>query len=186
MKMKIRKLQDSDVIRFHPFLIDGVEVYYINVFCLFVGGKVIYELDDSLIKEFRKNMRHDDWKKTSTRYLFRTDTDEFVLIGNSLFKLISNQSEISKINLNIKIVDRQGFPDYSGSYIKEDSEHNKIDLIDIKNEPLFINRFVKNQILIEKELGYDIIGQSLSNIRDKKLDQVLDSVEDDDFDKIFE
>lgn len=186
--MKIRRLQDGDVIRFHPFLMDGVKFDYINVFCLFVDGRIIYEFDDSLIKEFRKNVQSDDWKKIKmyNRYLFRIDSDEFVLIGNSLFKLISNQSEISKINLNIKIVDRQGFSDYSDSYIKEDSEYNKINLIDIKNEPFVINGFVKNQLLIEKELGYDIIGQSLSNIRDKKLDQVLNNVEDDDFDKIFE
>jgi hypothetical protein len=196
--IKIHKLEDGDIIKILPFIDKDNKITWCKSYsCAVINKQSIYDNSD---KQYLRRISHtlyrnDGDKKlpVQIRYAYNIYIGGEIKIMNvsrTIQDIITNNPEVLDIrsnkHLNIVGEMKSGFPSWEKSYIKDHNWTPPISDINSKeewysfiktNQPDFDNHIESNNIFVHKEklvkyLGKDMLGDLISDDRQKKLDKL--------------
>jgi hypothetical protein len=193
--MKIHKLEDGDIIKILPMVMTNNEIIWIKeITFTHIDKKIIYDSKGYLRKISKHvwgNGGQTDRFPVSTRYFMNILIDgeiRVLNVGRTLYTLICNNPQVCNLSLdyhlNIVKEEKQGFPIFDkSSVIKHqwsqpvsdiNSEEEWLSYIK-SNQPDFDTHIEKNNIFNHKQLlidhlGKDLLGELISEDRQKKLE----------------
>ena len=192
--MKIHKLEDGDIIKILPMVMTNNEIIWIKeITFTHIDKKIIYDSKGYLRKISRHVWGTGGHNKfpVSTRYFMNILIDgeiRVLNVGRTLYTLICNNPQVCNLSLdyhlNIVKEEKQGFPIFDkSSVIKHqwsqpvsdiNSEEEWLSYIK-SNQPDFDTHIEKNNIFNHKQLlidhlGKDLLGELISEDRQKKLE----------------
>lgn len=196
--IKIHKLEDGDIIKILPFIDKDNKITWCKSYsCAVINKQSIYDNSDKqyLRKISHTLYRNDGDKKlpVQIRYAYNIYIGGEIKIMNvsrTIQDIITNNPEVLDIrsnkHLNIVGEMKSGFPSWEKSYIKDHNWTPPISDINSKeewhsyiktNQPDFDNHIESNNIFVHKEklvkyLGKDMLGDLISDDRQKKLDKL--------------
>jgi hypothetical protein len=201
--MKIHKLEDGDIIKILPMIDKNNKISWIRPYdATFVDMKTIYDdSDKSYLRRISHKLRESNSNtklQVTTRYgmnIYIGGEIRFLNVTKTLFEMITNNPKLLDIRGNhqlfvVKDEVRAGgqvFPDWKKSYVSEKSWTPPVVDINSKeewysyiksNQPDFDTQIEKNSIFNHKQLlieylGKDMLGELISDDREKKLDKIL-------------
>jgi hypothetical protein len=196
--IKIHKLEDGDIIKILPFIDKDNKITWCKSYsCAVINKQSIYDNSDKqyLRKISHTLYRNDGDKKLTVqiRYAYNIYIRGEIKIMNvsrTIQDIITNNTEVLDIrsnkHLNIVGEMKSGFPSWEKSYIKDHNWTPPVSDINSKeewysfiktNQPDFDNHIESNNIFVHKEklvkyLGKDMLGDLISDDRQKKLDKL--------------
>jgi hypothetical protein len=200
--IKIHKLEDGDVIKILPMIDKNNNISWIKQYdCVGLNTKTFISDTKGYLKRISHNLRKSNSSinlPISTKYAMNIYIDGEIRILNvarTLFQMITNNPKLWDIKGNHQLfivkgevnVGSQVFPSFDKSYVSEKSwippvnDMNSQDewLSYIKsNQPDFDTHLEKSNIFVHKQLlinhlGKDMLGEIISDDREKKLDEIL-------------
>jgi hypothetical protein len=202
--IKIHKLEDGDIIKILPMIDKNNNISWIKPYdATFVDMKTIYDdSDKSYLKRISHKLRANSNTKQlqiTTRYGMNIYIDgeiRFLNVTRTLFEIITNNPKLCDIKGNHQIfvvkdevrASGQVFPDWKKSYVSEKSWTPPVSDINSEeewlsyiksNQPDFDIHIEKNSIFNHKQLlieylGKDMLGDLISDDRQKKLVDLLE------------
>jgi hypothetical protein len=196
--IKIHKLEDGDIIKILPFIDKDNKITWCKSYsCAVINKQSIYDNSDKqyLRKISHTLYRNDGDKKlpVQIRYAYNIyigGENKIMNVSRTIQDIITNNPEVLDIrsnkHLNIVGEMKSGFPSWEKSYIKDHNWTPPISDINSKeewhsyiktNQPDFDNHIESNNIFVHKEklvkyLGKDMLGDLISDDRQKKLDKL--------------
>ena len=200
--IKIHKLEDGDIIKILPFIDkDDKITWYKSYICAVIDKQSIYDSSDKqyLRRISHTLYRNDGDKKlpVQVRYAYNIYIGGEIKVMNvsrTIQDIITNNPEVLDIRSNHQLfvvkdevsAGGQFFPDWKKSYVSEKSWTPPVNDINSKdewysyiktNQPDFDNHIESNNIFVHKEklvkyLGTDMLGDLISDDRQKKLDKL--------------
>ena len=196
--IKIHKLEDGDIIKILPFIDKDNKITWCKSYsCAVINKQSIYDNSD---KQYLRRISHtlyrnDGDKKlpVQIRYAYNIYIGGEIKIMNvsrTIQDIITNNPEVLDIrsnkHLNIVGEMKSGFPSWEKSYIKDHNWTPPVNDMDSKdewhsyiktNQPDFDNHIESNNIFVHKQklvkfLGTDMLGDLISDDRQKKLDKL--------------
>ena len=196
--IKIHKLEDGDIIKILPFIDKDNKITWCKSYsCAVINKQSIYDNSD---KQYLRRISHtlyrnDGDKKlpVQIRYAYNIyigGENKIMNVSRTIQDIITNNPEVLDIrsnkHLNIVGEMKSGFPSWEKSYIKDHNWTPPISDINSKeewhsyiktNQPDFDNHIESNNIFVHKEklvkyLGKDMLGDLISDDRQKKLDKL--------------
>lgn len=198
--IKIHTLKNGDIIKILPMIDKNNKISWIKPYdATLVNMKTIYDdSDKSYLKRISYQLRESNSSnklQITTRYGMNIYIDNEIRIlnvGKTLFEIIKNNKELLNIRGNhqlfvVKEEVNAGalfFPDWKKSYVSEKSWTPPVSDINSKeewyyyiksNQPDFDKHIEINNIFNQKQLlinllGVDMLGEIISDDRQKKLD----------------
>jgi hypothetical protein len=198
--IKIHTLKNGDIIKILPMIDKNNKISWIKPYdATLVNMKTIYDdSDKSYLKRISYQLRESNSSnklQITTRYGMNIYIDNEIRILNvskTLFEIIKNNKELLDIRGNhqlfvVKEEVNAGalfFPDWKKSYVSEKSWTPPVSDINSKeewyyyiksNQPDFDKHIEINNIFNQKQLlinllGVDMLGEIISDDRQKKLD----------------
>jgi hypothetical protein len=190
--MKIHKLEDGDTIKILPMVGTNNEIImFKKLDAAHISNSIIFDTKGYLKRISHLCNRGDAKLPISTRYYMNILIDNEIRIlhvGRTLFNLILDNPELldTKLDYQLNIVkeEKMGYPIYDKSSVIKSHwtppvnfekewlnwiKSNQPDLISyINNNSIFVHK----QLLIEY-LGKDMLGELISEDRQKKLNQLI-------------
>jgi hypothetical protein len=200
--IKIHKLEDGDIIKILPMIDKNNNISWIKQYdCVGLNTKKFITDTKGYLKRISHKIRESDSSinlPISTKYAMNIYIDGEIRILNvarTLFQMITNNPKLWDIKGNhqlfivkeeVKAVG-QIFPSYDKSYVSEKSWIPPVSDINSKEEwysyiksngPDFNTHLEKSNIFVHKQLlinhlGKDMLGEIISDDRQKKLDEIL-------------
>ena len=193
--MKIHKLEHGDIIKILPMVGTNNEIImFKKLDAAHVSNSIIFDTKGYLKRISYELSRTGRVKlPISTRYYMNILIDNEIRmlhVGRTLFNLISNNPEVldikSDYQLNIVKEEVMGFPVYDKSTVIKkqwtsavniNSEEEWLNWIK-SNQPDLTNHVNNNSIFVHKQLlidylGKDMLGELISEDRQKKLNQLV-------------
>jgi hypothetical protein len=200
--IKIHKLEDGDIIKILPFIDKDDKITWCKSYsCAVIDKQSIYDNSDKqyLRRISHTLYRNDGDKKlpVQVRYAYNIyilGEIKVMNVSRTIQDIISNNPEVLDIRSNHQLfvvkdevpAGGQFFPDWKKSYVSEKSWTPPISDINSKeewysfiktNQPDFDNHIESNNIFVHKEklvkyLGKDMLGEIISDDRQKKLDKL--------------
>ena len=200
--IKIHKLEDGDIIKILPFIDKDNKITWCKSYsCAVIDKQSIYDSSDKqyLRRISHTLYRNDGDKKlpVQVRYAYNIyilGEIKVMNVSRTIQDIISNNPEVLDIRSNHQLfvvkdevpAGGQFFPDWKKSYVSEKSWTPPISDINSKeewysfiktNQPDFDNHIESNNIFVHKEklvkyLGKDMLGEIISDDRQKKLDKL--------------
>ena len=196
--IKIHKLEDGDIIKILPFIDKDDKITWCKEHsCAVIDKQSIYDSSD---KQYLRRISHtlyrnDGDKKlpVQIRYAYNIYVGgeiKVMNVGRTIQDIITNNPEVLDIrsnkHLNIVQEMKSGFPSWEKSYIKDHNWTPPVNDMDSKdewysyiktNQPDFDTHIEINNIFVHKEklvkyLGTDMLGDLISDDRQKKLDKL--------------
>jgi hypothetical protein len=200
--IKIHKLEDGDIIKILPFIDKDDKITWCKSYsCAVIDKQSIYDNSDKqyLRRISHTLYRNDGDKKlpVQIRYAYNIYIRGEIKVMNvtrTIQDIITNSPQVLDIRSNHQLfvvkdevsAGGQFFPDWKKSYVSEKSWTPPISDINSKeewysfiktNQPDFDNHIESNNIFVHKEklvkyLGKDMLGDLISDDRQKKLDKL--------------
>jgi hypothetical protein len=200
--IKIHKLEDGDIIKILPFIDKDDKITWCKEHsCAVIDKQSIYDSSDKqyLRRISHTLYRNDGDKKlpVQIRYAYNIYIRGEIKVMNvtrTIQDIITNSPQVLDIRSNHQLfvvkdevsAAGQFFPDWKKSYVSEKSWTPPISDINSKeewysfiktNQPDFDNHIESNNIFVHKEklvkyLGKDMLGDLISDDRQKKLDKL--------------
>ena len=193
--MKIHKLEHGDIIKILPVVGTNNEIImFKKLDAAHISNSIIFDTKGYLKRISYELSRTGRVKlPISTRYYMNILIDNEIRmlhVGRTLFNLISNNPEVldikSDYQLNIVKEEVMGFPVYDKSRVIKrhwtsavdiNSEEEWLNWIKF-NQPDLTNHVNNNSIFVHKQLlieylGKDMLGELISDDRQKKLNQLI-------------
>lgn len=193
--MKIHKLEHGDIIKILPMVGTNNEIImFKKLDAAHISNSIIFDTKGYLKRISYELSRTGRVKlPISTRYYMNILIDNEIRmlhVGRTLFNLISNNPEVldikSDYQLNIVKEEVMGFPVYDKSRVIKrhwtsavdiNSEEEWLNWIKF-NQPDLTNHVNNNSIFVHKQLlieylGKDMLGELISDDRQKKLNQLI-------------
>ena len=194
--MRIHKLEDGDIIKILPMVMNNNEIImFKQLDAAHISNSIIFDTKGYLKRisyELSRNWISSGGVKLpiSTRYYMNILVDgeiRLLHVGRTLFNLISNNPEVldieSDYRLNIVKEEVMGFPVYDKSTVIKsrwtppvhiNSEKEWLNWIK-SNQPDLTNHVNNNSIFVHKQLlidylGKDMLSELISDDRQKKLE----------------
>ena len=196
--IKIHKLEDCDIIKILPMIDKDNKITWCKQYtCAVINKQSIYDNSD---KQYLRRISHtlyrnDGDKKlpVQIRYAYNIYVGgeiKVMNVGRTIQDIITNSPEVLDIrsnkHLNIVQEMKSGFPSWEKSYIKDHNWTPPVNDMDSKdewysyiktNQPDFDTYIESNNIFVHKEklvkyLGTDMLGDLISDDRQKKLDKL--------------
>ena len=200
--IKIHKLEDGDIIKILPFIDKDDKITWCKSYsCAVIDKQSIYDSSDKqyLRRISHTLYRNDGDKKLpiTTKYamnIYIGGEIRILNVARTLFQMITNNPNLWDIRSNHQLFVVKGevkavgqvFPSFDNSYVSEKSWTPPVSDINSKeewysfiktNQPDFDNHIESNNIFVHKEklvkyLGKDMLGDLISDDRQKKLDKL--------------
>jgi hypothetical protein len=200
--IKIHKLEDGDIIKILPFIDKDNKITWCKSYsCAVIDRQSIYDNSDKqyLRRISHTLYRNDGDKKlpVQVRYAYNIYIGGEIKVMNvsrTIQDIITTSPQVLDIRSNHQLfvvkdevpAGGQFFPDWKKSYVSEKSWTPPVSDINSKeewysfiksNQPDFDNHIESNNIFIHKEklvkyLGKDMLGDLISDDRQKKLDKL--------------
>ena len=200
--IKIHKLEDGDIIKILPFIDKDDKITWCKSYsCAVIDKQSIYDNSDKqyLRRISHTLYRNDGDKKlpVQIRYAYNIYIRGEIKIMNvsrTIQDIITTSPQVLDIRSNHQLfvvkdevsAAGQFFPDWKKSYVSEKSWTPPVNDINSKdewysyiktNQPDFDNHIESNNIFVHKEklvkyLGSDMLGDLISDDRQKKLDKL--------------
>jgi hypothetical protein len=200
--IKIHKLEDGDIIKILPFIDKDDKITWCKSYsCAVIDKQSIYDNSDKqyLRKISHTLYRNDGDKKlpVQIRYAYNIYIGGEIKVMNvsrTIQDIITTSPQVLDIRSNHQLfvvkdevpAAGQFFPDWKKSYVSEKSWTPPVNDINSKdewysyiktNQPDFDNHIESNNIFVHKEklvkyLGSDMLGDLISDDRQKKLDKL--------------
>jgi len=200
--IKIHKLEDGDLIKILPMIDKNNNISWIKQYdCVGLNTKTFITDTKGYLKRISHKIRESNSSinlPISTKYAMNIYIDGEIRILNvarTLFQMITNNPKLWDIRGNHQLFIVKGevkavgqiFPSFDKSYVSEKSWTPPVNDIDSKdewysyiksNQPDFDNHLERNNIFVHKQLlishlGKDMLGEIISDDRQKKLDEIL-------------
>lgn len=197
--IKIHKLEDGDIIKLIPRIVDG-KVQWITTTDILsyktdAGWNSVFDTESKWASRIAIKFNSGNPKATRvTRYYLNTLTTKgeikVIGVGRSLMKIITENSQLmdlkSNWQLNIKMEVKNSYPIFDKTHPIEtdwicpvndlDSGEEWLNFI-TKNQPDLETYFKNNDIYskrseLMKYFGSDVIGEIIGEDRNKKLDKL--------------
>ena len=200
--IKIHKLEDGDIIKILPFIDKDNKITWCKSYsCAVIDRQSIYDNSDKqyLRRISHTLYRNDGDKKlpVQVRYAYNIYIGGEIKVMNvsrTIQDIITTSPQVLDIRSNHQLfvvkdevpAGGQFFPDWKKSYVSEKSWTPPVSDINSKdewysfiktNQPDFDNHIESNNIFVHKEklvkyLGKDMLGDLISDDRQKKLDKL--------------
>jgi hypothetical protein len=200
--IKIHKLEDGDIIKILPFIDKDDKITWCKSYsCAVIDKQSIYDNSDKqyLRRISHTLYRNDGDKKlpVQIRYAYNIyilGEIKIMNVSRTIQDIITTNPQVLDIRSNHQLfvvkdevsAGGQFFPDWKKSYVSEKSWTPPISDINSKeewysfiktNQPDFDNHIESNNIFVHKEklvkyLGKDMLGDLISDDRQKKLDKL--------------
>jgi len=196
--IKIHKLEDGDIIKILPFIDKDDKITWCKEHsCAVIDKQSIYDNSD---KRYLRKISHTLYRNhgdkklpVQIRYAYNIYIGGEIKIMNvsrTIQDIITTSPQVLDIrsnkHLNIVQEMKSGFPSWEKSYIKDNNWTPPVSDINSKdewysyiktNQPDFDNHIESNNIFVHKEklvkyLGSDMLGDLISDDRQKKLDKL--------------
>lgn len=200
--IKIHKLEDGDVIKILPMIDKNNNISWIKQYdCVGLNTKTFISDTKGYLKRISHNLRKSNSSinlPISTKYAMNIYIDgeiRILNVGRTLFQMITNNPKLWDIKGNHQLfivkgevnVGSQVFPSFDHSYVSEKSWIPPVNDMNSQNEwlsyiksnqPDFDTHLEKSNIFVHKQLlinhlGKDMLGEIISDDREKKLDEIL-------------
>jgi len=193
--MKIHKLEHGDIIKILPMVGTNNEIImFKKLDAAHISNSIIFDTKGYLKRISYELSRTGRVKlPISTRYYMNILIDNEIRmlhVGRTLFNLISNDPEVldikSDYQLNIVKEEVMGFPVYDKSRVIKRHWTSAVDINSERewlnwikfNQPDLTNHVNNNSIFVHKQLlieylGKDMLGELISDDRQKKLNQLI-------------
>jgi hypothetical protein len=197
--IKIHKLEDGDIIKLIPRIVDG-KVQWITTTDILsyktdTGWNSVFDTESKWASRITIKFNSGNPKATRvTRYYLNTLTTKgeikVIGVGRSLMKIITENNQLmdlkSNWQLNIKMEVKNSYPIFDKTHLIEtdwicpvnnlDSGEEWLNFI-TKNQPDLETYFKNNDIYskrseLMKYFGSDVIGEIIGEDRNKKLDKL--------------
>ena len=197
--IKIHKLEDGDIIKLIPRIVDG-KVQWITTTDILsyktdTGWNSVFDTESKWTSRIAIKFNSGNPKATRvTRYYLNTLTTKgeikVIGVGRSLMKIITENNQLmdlkSNWQLNIKMEVKNSYPIFDKTHLIEtdwicpvndlDSGEEWLNFI-TKNQPDLETYFKNNDIYskrseLMKYFGSDVIGEIIGEDRNKKLDKL--------------
>lgn len=196
--IQIHKLEDGDIIKLIPRIIDGKVQWATKVDILSyktdIGFNTVFDTESKWASRIAIKFNSGNPKATrTTRYYFNTLTTKgeikVIQVGRTLMEIIINNKQLmdlrSNCQLNIKMEVKNGYPIFDKSHPIEADWNCPVDMNSSEqwmefitnNQPDLESYFKQNDIYSKRSelinyFGSDIIGQIIGEDRNKKLDKL--------------
>jgi hypothetical protein len=197
--IKIHKLEDGDVIKLIPRIVDGKVVQWVTKVDILsyktdTGWNTVYDPESKWSSRIAIKFNSGNPKATKvTRYYLNTLTQKgeikVIHVGRTLMNIISDNSQLldlrSNWHLNIKMQVKNTYPIFDDTHPIESDWNCPVDINSseqwmefiTKNQPDLETYFKQNDIYSKRSelinyFGSDIIGQIIGEDRNKKLDKL--------------
>ena len=200
--IKIHKLEDGDIIKILPFIDKDDKITWCKSYsCAVIDKQSIYDSSDKqyLRRISHTLYRNDGDKKlpVQIRYAYNIyilGEIKIMNVSRTIQDIITTNPQVLDIRSNHQLfvvkdevsAGGQFFPDWKKSYVSEKNWTPPISDINSKeewysfiktNQPDFDNHIESNNIFVHKEklvkyLGKDMLGDLISDDRQKKLDKL--------------
>jgi len=196
--IKIHKLEDGDIIKILPFIDKDDKITWCKDYtCAVINKQSIYDNSD---KQYLRRISHTLYRNdgdvklpVQIRYAYNIYIGGEIKIMNvsrTIQDIITTSPQVLDIrsnkHLNIVQEMKSGFPSWEKSYIKDNNWTPPVSDINSKdewysyiktNQPDFDNHIESNNIFVHKQklvkyLGTDMLGDLISDDRQKKLDKL--------------
>jgi hypothetical protein len=201
--IKIHKLEDGDIIKILPMIDKNDKISWIKKYdCVGLNTNTFItdNSDKFYLKRISFKLRESSIKlPVSTKYGMNIYIDgeiRILNVGKTLFEMITNNQNLWDIRGNhqlfvvkkdISVGGGKFFPSFEKSYVSEKNWTPPVSNVNSKeewysyiksNQPDFDNHIKKNNIFNHKQLlinylGKDMLGELISDDRDKKLGKIL-------------
>jgi hypothetical protein len=201
--IKIHKLEDGDIIKILPMIDKNDKISWIKKYdCVGLNTNTFItdNSDKFYLKRISFKLRESSIKlPVSTKYGMNIYIDgeiRILNVGKTLFEMITNNQNLWDIRGNhqlfvvkkdISVGGGKFFPSFEKSYVSEKNWTPPVSNVNSKeewysyiksNQPDFDNHIKKNNIFNHKQLlinylGKDMLGEFISDDRDKKLGKIL-------------
>lgn len=199
--IKIHKLEDGDVIKILPMINKNNNICWIKQYdCVGLNTKTFISDTKGYLRRISHNLRKSNSSinlPITTKYamnIYIGGEIRILNVARTLFQMITNNPNLWDIRGNHQLFIVKGevkavgqvFPSFDNSYVSEKSWTPPISDINSKeewysfiktNQPDFDNHIESNNIFVHKEklvkyLGTDMLGDLISDDRQKKLDKL--------------
>jgi len=197
--IKIHKLEDGDVIKLIPRIVDGKVVQWVTKVDILsyktdTGWNTVYDPESKWSSRIAIKFNSGNPKATKvTRYYLNTLTQKgeikVIHVSRTLMNIISDNSQLldlrSNWHLNIKMQVKNTYPIFDDTHPIESDWNCPVDINSseqwmefiTKNQPDLETYFKQNDIYSKRSelinyFGSDIIGQIIGEDRNKKLDKL--------------
>lgn len=196
--IKIHKLEDGDIIKLIPRIIDGKVQWATKVDILSyktdIGFNTVFDTESKWASRIAIKFNSGNPKATrTTRYYFNTLTTKgeikVIQVGRTLMEIIINNKQLmdlrSNCQLNIKMEVKNSYPIFDKSHPIEADWNCPVDMNSgeqwmefiTNNQPDLESYFKQNDIYSKRSelinyFGSDVIGQIIGDDRNKKLDKL--------------
>ena len=196
--IKIHKLEDGDIIKLIPRIVDG-KVQWITTTDILsyktdAGWNSVFDTESKWASRIAIKFNSGNPKATRvTRYYLNTLTTKgeikVIAVGRTLMEIITNNKQLldlrSNWQLNIKMYVKNTYPIFDKSHPIEADWNYPVDINSgdqwiefiTKNQPDLETYFKQSDIYSKRSelvnyFGSDIIGQIIGEDRNKKLDKL--------------
>jgi hypothetical protein len=196
--INLHKLEDGDIIKLIPRIIDGKVQWATKVDILSyktdIGFNTVFDTESKWASRIAIKFNSGNPKVTrTTRYYFNTLTTKgeikVIQVGRTLMEIIINNKQLmdlrSNCQLNIKMEVKNSYPIFDKSHPIEADWNCPVDMNSgeqwmefiTNNQPDLESYFKQNDIYSKRSelinyFGSDIIGQIIGEDRNKKLDKL--------------
>ena len=199
--IRIHKLEDGDIIKILPMIDKSDKITWIKQYdCVGLNTKTFISDTKGYLKRISHNLRKSNSSinlPISTKYAMNIYIDgeiRILNVGRTLFQIITDNPNLLDIRGNHQLfvvkdevrASGQVFPDWKKSYVSEKSWKPPVVDINSKeewysyiksNQPDFDTHLERNNIFVHKQLlishlGKDMLGELISDDREKKLDKL--------------
>jgi hypothetical protein len=196
--INLHKLEDGDIIKLIPRIIDGKVQWATKVDILSyktdIGFNTVFDTESKWASRIAIKFNSGNPKATrTTRYYFNTLTTKgeikVIQVGRTLMEIIINNKQLmdlrSNCQLNIKMEVKNSYPIFDKSHPIEADWNCPVDMNSgeqwmefiTNNQPDLESYFKQNDIYSKRSelinyFGSDIIGQIIGEDRNKKLDKL--------------
>ena len=196
--INLHKLEDGDIIKLIPRIIDGKVNWATKVDILSyktdIGFNTVFDTESKWASRIAIKFNSGNPKATrTTRYYFNTLTTKgeikVIQVGRTLMEIIINNKQLmdlrSNCQLNIKMEVKNSYPIFDKSHPIEADWNCPVDMNSSEqwmefitnNQPDLESYFKQNDIYSKRSelinyFGSDIIGQIIGEDRNKKLDKL--------------
>lgn len=197
--IQIHKLEDGDIIKLIPRIVDGKVVQWVTKVDILgyktdAGWNTVFDTESKWVSRIAIKFNSGNSKATrATKYYFNALTSKgeikVIAVGRTLMNIITENSQLmdlkSNWHLNIKMEVKNSYPIFDKSHPVEcdwfcpvdiNSSEEWMDFI-TKNQPDLKSYFKQNDIYSKRSelmnyFGSDVIGQIIGEDRNKKLDKL--------------
>lgn len=196
--IKIHKLEDGDIIKLIPRIVNGKIEWATKVDILSyktdAGWNTVFDTESKWASRIANKFNSGNPKALrTTRYYFNTLTQKgeikVIQVGRTLMEIITNNKQLmdlrSNCQLNIKMEVKNNYPIFDKSHPIEADWNCPVDINSgdqwiefiTNNQPDLEPYFKQSDIYSKRSelvnyFGSDIIGQIISEDRNKKLDKL--------------